>query len=300
MAQPASLDGVLVVDKPAGLTSHDVVAAVRRALGRPKVGHTGTLDPLATGVLPLLVGRATRLARFLAGAPKSYDARVRLGWSTTTYDAAGEATTPRSSTSVARPAIDAALERFRGGFEQRPPAFSAKKVDGRRAYDLARGDASPELTPVRVTVHALDVIGMADGVLDLRLTCSAGFYVRSLAHDLGEALGTGAHLVALRRTASGPFTLADAHTLDALLGGPDPRGATASVMRSMADTLAPMPAIRLDDALVERVRRGQDVPAGGLPPGEPFARLLTPEGQLAAVAAPGDTPGALHPVVVLM
>ena len=132
MGSPLPLDGALVVDKPAGMTSHDVVATVRRALGGAKVGHTGTLDPLATGVLPLLVGRATRLAQFLAGSPKSYDAQVRIGWATTTYDSAGEPTTGVAIAAVKPDAIHAALEGFRGAFDQRPPAFSAKKVDGRR------------------------------------------------------------------------------------------------------------------------------------------------------------------------
>jgi tRNA pseudouridine55 synthase len=293
----ARLDGVLVVDKPAGLTSHDVVAAVRRALGGAKVGHTGTLDPLATGVLPLLVGRATRLARFLSGASKSYDARIRLGWATTTYDADGEAVGARSAVTASDASVRAALDRFRGTFDQQPPGFSAKKVDGRRAYDLARGQAAPALAPVTVTVHALDLVRIDGDLVDVRLTSSAGFYVRSLAHDLGAALGTGAHLAALRRTASGPFTLSDAHTLDALLGTP---GAPAAAMRPMAESLPSLPAVRLDATLVERVRRGQDVPAGSLAAGAPFARLLTPEGELAAIAEPGGAPGVLHPVVVLM
>jgi tRNA pseudouridine55 synthase len=293
----APLDGVLVVDKPTGLTSHDVVAAIRRALGGAKVGHTGTLDPLATGVLPLLVGRATRLARFLSAAMKSYDARIRLGWATTTYDAEGEALGERSAVTTSAASIRAALDRFRGTFEQQPPGFSAKKVDGRRAYDLARGRAEPALAPVTVTVHALDLVRIDGDFVDVRLTCSAGFYVRSLAHDLGAALGTGAHLAALRRTASGAFTLADARTLDALLGMP---GAAAAAMRPMAESLPSMPAVELDAALVDRVRRGQDVPAGSLAAGTTFARLITPEGGLAAIAEPGDAPGILHPVVVLM
>lgn len=293
----AAVDGALVVDKPAGLTSHDVVASVRRRLRGAKIGHTGTLDPLATGVLPLLVGRATRLAQFLAGAAKTYEARVRFGWATTTYDALGEPTGEPLDVAVDGPALDRVLERFRGTFAQRPPAFSAKKVDGHRAYDLARADRAPELAAVDVTVHHLEVLALDGPSVDLRVTCSAGFYVRSLAHDLGVALGTGAHLAALRRTASGPFTIERAWTLSALLGdGEWPDGALVP----MADLLPDLPVVQLDAATVERVRRGQEVPAAGVAPETALARLVAPGGGLAAIGRPGSRPGVLHPVVVVM
>jgi tRNA pseudouridine55 synthase len=296
--RPATpVDGALVVDKPAGLTSHDVVAAVRRRLGGAKIGHTGTLDPMATGVLTLLVGRATRLAQFMASATKSYDARVRFGWATTTYDALGEAVGDVVDAPVDAAALERALDAFRGTFAQRPPAFSAKKVDGHRAYDLARADKAPELAPVEVTVHHLAVLAVDGGTADLRLTCSAGFYVRSLAHDLGVALGCGAHLAALRRTASGPFTLEGAASLGDLLA----EGATpARYVLPMADLLPDLPAVRLDPAALERVGRGQEVPAPGLAASTPLARLLAPDGALAAIGRPGSRPGVLHPVVVVM
>jgi tRNA pseudouridine55 synthase len=296
--RPATpVDGALVVDKPAGLTSHDVVAAVRRRLGGAKIGHTGTLDPMATGVLTLLVGRATRLAQFMASATKSYDARVRFGWATTTYDALGEAVGDVVDAPVDAAALERALDAFRGTFAQRPPAFSAKKVDGHRAYDLARADKAPELAPVEVTVHHLAVLAVDGGTADLRLTCSAGFYVRSLAHDLGVALGCGAHLAALRRTASGPFTLEGAASLGDLLA----EGATpARYVMPMADLLPDLPAVRLDPAALERVGRGQEVPAPGLAAATPLARLLAPDGALAAIGRPGSRPGVLHPVVVVM
>jgi tRNA pseudouridine55 synthase len=294
---PEPIDGALVVDKPGGLTSHDVVAALRRRLGGPKIGHTGTLDPMATGVLPLLVGRATRLAQFVAGAAKTYEARVRFGWATTTYDALGEPAGTAVEATVDTAAVERALDAFRGTFTQRPPAFSAKKVDGHRAYDLARADKAPELPPVQVTVHHLEVLGVDAGTADLRLTCSAGFYVRSLAHDLGQALGCGAHLAALRRTASGPFTIDRAWALGDLLGeGASP---SAAVM-PMADVLPELPVVRLDEATVERVRRGLEVPAAGLAQGTPLARILAPGGALAAIGRPGSRPGLLHPIVVLM
>jgi tRNA pseudouridine55 synthase len=296
--RPATpVDGALVVDKPAGLTSHDVVAAVRRRLGGAKIGHTGTLDPMATGVLTLLVGRATRLAQFMASATKSYDARVRFGWATTTYDALGEAVGDVVDAPVDAAALERALDAFRGTFAQRPPAFSAKKVDGHRAYDLARADKAPELAPVEVTVHHLAVLAVDGGTADLRLTCSAGFYVRSLAHDLGVALGCGAHLAALRRTASGPFTLEGAASLGDLLA----EGATpARYVMPMADLLPDLPAVRLDPAALERVGRGQEVTAPGLAAATPLARLLAPDGALAAIGRPGSRPGVLHPVVVVM
>jgi tRNA pseudouridine55 synthase len=291
------LDGALVVDKPAGLTSHDVVASVRRRLGGVRVGHTGTLDPMATGVLPLLVGRATRLAQFLSGDTKTYEATIRFGWATSTYDAEGDAVGAAVDGRVDAGALARALDAFRGTFAQRPPAYSAKRVDGRRAYDLARADRAPDLAPVRVTLHEADVLAVTGDTAQVRLTCSAGFYVRSLAHDLGTAIGTGAHLAALRRTASGPFAIERAAGLDVLLADEE---AAASALVPMADLLPGVPAVRLDPRTVERVRRGQDVDGAVVPAGTTLARLLTPEGALAAIARPGAVAGALHPIVVLM
>src|SRR5262245_5420395 len=237
------LDGLLVIDKPAGPTSHDVVARMRRVLGERRIGHTGTLDPLATGVLPLVVGRATRLARFMSASDKSYEAVVRLGVATDTADAEGSPIgSPFTGALPSREEIDRALEGFRGTFLQQPPAFSAKKIDGQRSHRIARdeqrlrpcravcGEASAKEragrgapAPVekswrlpdkcQVTVSELTVTGLQGDLVTLTLDCSAGFYVRSLAHDLGQALGTGAHLAALRRTRSGGFTLADAIAL---------------------------------------------------------------------------------------
>jgi tRNA pseudouridine55 synthase len=293
----AVLDGAIVVDKPGGMTSHDVVASVRRALRAPRVGHTGTLDPMATGVLPLLVGRATRLAQFLAGADKTYEARVRFGWATTTYDALGEPTSAAVPVTLDSGAVARALARFEGTFEQVPPAFSAKRVDGKRAYDLARADKAPDLAPVRVTVRSLETIAIETDAVVLRLTCSAGFYVRSLAHDLGAALGTGAHLAALRRTASGPFSIGQAADFGDLLRDPACAG---RLLVPMAEVLPALPQVTLDAAGAARVRRGQDVPAPAVPGGAPFVRLLMPGGELAAIGAPSAAPGVLHPVVVLL
>ena len=232
------MDGLLIVDKPAGWTSHDVVARARRLLGEKRVGHTGTLDPFATGVLVLLVGRATRLAQFLAGAEKEYEATIRLGHSTTTGDLTGERRAGAEAGEVMRAGatdcaalerdqFEAALATLRGEIEQVPPMYSAKKVGGRKLYELARRGEEVERRAARVTVSAFEVLGEesdawsrpnGDGTCDVRVrvVCSAGTYVRALAESVGERLGTGAHLAALRRTRAGQFRVEDALTPDGL------------------------------------------------------------------------------------
>src|SRR5262245_42604522 len=197
------MNGVLVVDKPAGPTSHDVVAAVRRSIQIDRVGHTGTLDPLATGVLPLVVGRATRLASFLSGVEKEYEARVKFGASTATYDAEGEVMPVPLPGTIDAHAVQKTLPDFVGTYWQMPPPFSAKKVDGTPAYKLARRHKPVELKPVEVTVRQIELRGFTKDVADVHLVCSSGFYVRSLAHALGERLECGAYLQGLRRTRAG-------------------------------------------------------------------------------------------------
>ncbi len=298
----ASSDGVLVIDKPAGPTSHDVVAVGRRALGTPKVGHTGTLDPMATGVLVLVVGRATRLARYMTGDVKVYEAQVTFGRSTDTYDALG-ATTADSGRYPERDALDAALTAFTGAIVQTPPAYSAKKIGGEAAYKLARRDEAVLPAPVTVTVHALALTDYAAGVATLTVRVSSGFYVRSLAHDLGARLGTGAHLSALRRTQAGAFGLNDALTWEALVAG----GAAARAAVLPIDRLLPdVPSVTLTPADAARVRHGQTVQAG-LPPGTagPAIRLLGEDGRLIGMAeaspqpASSVAPSILQPVVIL-
>jgi tRNA pseudouridine55 synthase len=305
-ASGAPIDGALVIDKPGGITSHDVVAAVRRVLGGVKAGHAGTLDPLATGVLPLLLGRATRLAQFHAGAPKSYEATIRFGWSTDTYDAAGRALGDQVPAAPERSQLEDALARFRGTFAQRPPAFSAKKIGGRRAYAMARGEEQPALVPVEVTVHGLELLALDGAGAILAVHASAGFYVRSLAHDLGEALGCGAHLAALRRVASGRFSIADAIALDAVVRDP---GAARSRVVDMGALLPEWPGVRLDEARLARACRGQAVALDHAErtacAGARWIRLLAPDGDLVAVASlQADPSGSgerafLHPSVVL-
>jgi tRNA pseudouridine55 synthase len=210
--------GLVVVDKPAGMTSHDVVARVRRLAGTRKVGHAGTLDPMATGVLVVGIGRATRLLGHLLLTDKAYDATVRLGVTTTTDDAEGEVVRSRPLDGVSEEAVRRALAGMVGEVDQVPSAYSAVKVGGRRAYALARAGQQVELAPRRVRIDALDVRRVAVPEVDLAVRCSSGTYVRAIARDLGAALGVGGHLTALRRTAVGPFTLADAHTLEQLAG----------------------------------------------------------------------------------
>jgi tRNA pseudouridine55 synthase len=294
--------GVLVVDKPPGPTSHDIVHVVRLALGHPRIGHTGTLDPFATGVLGLVVGRATRLAQFFADADKEYTARIRLGTATDTYDATGSVTfaAPGGTPWPDAVALRTALAGFEGTRDQMPPPFSAKKSGGIPAYERARQGHAVELRPARVTAHALE-LRAADGAdLEVRVHCSAGFYVRSLAHDLGSALGLGGHLVGLRRTRSGTFTEAEAVGLELVLLDPDDAIARLVPLEAL---LTEWPGLVLDEEGAHRVRHGLPVgrshirawPGGDLPQ---RARLLGPDGLLLAVAdrQPG---GVLHPGLVL-
>jgi tRNA pseudouridine55 synthase len=294
-----SHEGALVVDKPGGLTSHDVVTAVRRALDEPRVGHTGTLDPLATGVLVLLMGRATRLAQFVAAADKTYAARIRFGWSTDTDDETGRPLSPALPVDLTRKTVEQALAQFRGSFIQRPPAYSAKHVAGRRAYTLARRATPEDLPAVNVRVDRLEITTCTADLLELEIVCSAGFYVRALARDLGAALGTGAHLASLRRLASGRFRLEDALALETVIVDPD-RARRAIVPAAVVTEH--LPAIVLDEDGVRRVRHGAEVlwtpPADGEPPDR--VRLVAPDGSLIAIAEPTARPGVLHPVIVLM
>jgi tRNA pseudouridine55 synthase len=325
------MDGLLIIDKPKGPTSHDVVARVRRAIGERRIGHTGTLDPLASGVLPLVLGRATRLARFLSAGDKSYEAVVRLGVATDTYDAAGVATTSAYEGHLpSRAAIERALDQFRGPFLQRPPHFSAKKIDGRRSHRIARADARGRLSvaaplaalappaplaplaPVSVTVYAIDLVSLDDDRVRLRVDCSAGFYVRSLAHDLGRQLGTGAHLADLRRTRSGDATLGEAVPLDVIEG--DRQRALKAVL-PVAGMLPTLSAVVLTMEGVRRAGHGRDLGPtdfeGGIAgrfqtaamtatPDPFFVRLLDSAGQLVGIARPVPSSGLLHPSVILM
>jgi tRNA pseudouridine55 synthase len=299
------IDGVLVIDKPAGPTSHDVVAVVRRALRAEKVGHTGTLDPLATGVLPLVIGRATRLASFLSGAEKEYVAQIRFGATTATYDAenvsAGRELEQQPPAD--RAAIAEVLPAFRGTFLQQPPPFSAKKIAGTPAYRLARQQKSVEIKPVETTVSTLELGSYADGVAEMRIICSSGFYVRSLAHDLGQRLGCGAFLQGLRRTRSGDFGLDVSRSLAEVVETGLAAGAWVVPMERL---LTKMPALTLTEAGLSRASHGSSLkPADwvGAPPdisGEGTRlRLMDRSGGLVGIAE-SRAGGLLHPVIVLV
>ena len=258
MPDPATTDGLLLMDKPAGVSSHDVVGAARRAFGERRIGHAGTLDPFATGLLVLLTGRATRLLPHLPGEPKVYEARIRFGAETDTEDHLGAVT--REAPLPTRAAVLDALPTFTGALEQVPPAFSAKRVGGKRAYALARAGEGVDLAPVPIRVHRWELLACAladDGTLreaDVRIACGGGTYVRSLARDLGRAVASAAHLVALRRVASGPFRVEGAASLEDLREQRVP-------LRPAVDALPGFPRQALRDDEIERIVRGIDIAA---------------------------------------
>ena len=292
------MDGLLVIDKPAGPTSHDVVARMRRVLGERRIGHTGTLDPGASGVLPLVIGRATRLAKFLSGGSKTYEAIVRLGIATDTYDAEGSTVGAAWSGPLpSRDAIDAALGAFRGAFLQQPPIYSAKKIDGERSYHAARAGHAVMPAPVEVTARSLEILGVDGADVTLRLDCSAGFYVRSLAHDLGTQLGTGAHLSALRRTQASGLTLDDATPLEFAEQSREDALAALLPMESMLPQFA---AVVLNDETLIKALHGSNIRASGaLTSTTGPVRLVDQSGQLVGIGEPTGVPGVLHPAVVL-
>ncbi|MEX2270679.1 MAG: tRNA pseudouridine(55) synthase TruB [Vicinamibacterales bacterium] len=303
-------NGALLIDKPTGPTSHDVVARVRRALGERSIGHTGTLDPLASGLLVLLCGRATRLASLMNTAIKSYHAVIRLGVETDTYDAAGVPQAIEGGilpSAVDDAAVDEVIEAIRQQQQQVPPAFSAKKLGGVRAYTLARRNEKPELKPAGVCVYALDWKRIDPDLLHVTLTCSAGYYVRAMAQEIGRRLGCGAHLEALRRTRVGGFDVDDAVPLDIV----DREGReTAARLLPMEALLTSLPAVRLTEQGEVRARHGNvlalthiatwEASVEALAPaaGQPVRyRVFAQDGSLLAIAE--ATPAGLHPTTVL-
>ncbi len=292
------MDGILNINKPRGLTSHDVVDRVRRLARQRRVGHAGTLDPLATGVLLVCLGSATRLAEFLMDSPKHYRAHVRLGITTDTYDAEGAIVSQRP-VEVGREEIERALERFRGPILQVPPMFSALKRDGRPLYRLARRGEAVERTPRPVEIYRLDVVDWSPPDLVLEVLCSPGTYIRSLAHDLGEALGCGAYLAGLTRLASGDFRLEDAVDLDALT-----RERLPDLLLPPDAALRQFPAFHLTAAEARSVGHGQSIPdrwgqGGRESPRPPLARAYGPDGAFLAVLEYLPGQGVWHPRKVL-
>lgn len=293
------VDGVIVVDKPAGWTSHDVVNKMRRIAGTRKIGHLGTLDPSATGVLPLVIGRATRLAKFYTRNDKIYEGTIRFGHSTDSYDADGVRTSEEAAVKVERADLEPVLDRFRGAFEQVPPPVSAKKVAGRPAYELARKNQEVELAPVPVEVFALDLMRVKDCEAQVRVHCSAGTYLRSIAHEAGKALGCGAFLKTLRRMASGDFKIESARTLEELaaLASED---RLREALIPAAQLLPEFPSQTVDQITAGQIRNGRDFRVSPFQAhhGARFVKAVSAHGDLIAIGE-ARLPHLYHPVLVL-
>jgi len=304
------MDGVICIDKPAGITSHDVVARARHILNHKRVGHAGTLDPFATGVLVLLVGRATRLTQFLSGLEKEYEAIIRLGFATDTADLTGK---PLSDVQNSGPwdkaQVEAALTSLRGEIDQVPPMYSAKKQGGRKLYEIARKGEEVERKPVRVCIHEFEPIKPTgewlkdnlDGTFDLevRVVCSSGTYVRTLAEDFGKQLNVGAHLAELRRTRVGDFSLDQARTLIQLKTSAAEES-LGRVLYKPDEALSRLPAIDVSDEGIQKVRHGTDLPVSGhLWTNGERVRIRDTKGDLIAVGIFDSITGMLHPAVVM-
>ena len=293
------VDGVITVDKPQGWTSHDVVGKLRRIALTKKVGHLGTLDPMATGVLPMIVGRATRLAQFFTRNEKVYEGTIRFGFATDSYDADGSPISDPCPVEFRETQLEDWLNQFRGSFEQTPPPISAKKIGGKKAYELARANIVVELKPVAVTVFELALLGF-DGIeASVRIHCTAGTYVRSIAHEVGQLSGCGAHLSALRRTASGDFTIESARTLEELATLAS-EGRLAEALVPAAKLLPDFPVEMVDELTAGRIRQGRDfhVSPFRVRAGSKHVKAISHDGQLVAIGE-AKLPNIYHPVLVL-
>jgi tRNA pseudouridine55 synthase len=271
------------VDKPGGMTSHDVVGRLRRITGERSIGHLGTLDPTATGVLPLLMGKYTRLAQYFSAAEKSYSGTIRFGFATDTYDAEGTAAGPDLKPTLTLDVVKAASARFQGEMEQTPPPFSAKKIDGKPAYKLAREGKPVELKAARIRILNFEIVRVEGAEAEFAMTVSAGGYVRSVAHEMGQSLGCGAHLSQLRRTQAGVFTIEEAHTLEeleALKADVDELEARCVQPRSL---LPEMPAVTADAQTLGRLRNGAQA---NLPEfsSAPLVKVFADQRELAGIA----------------
>lgn len=316
--KPAPIvEGALVVNKPAGRTSHDVVEAVRHVVGFRRIGHLGTLDPIATGVLVLLLGRATRLAQFYSARRKRYLCAVRFGFSTDTYDAAGEACGADAAPSLTREMLEPLAAPLIGRIQQTPPAYSAKKVQGRPAHELARKKKPVELKPVEVDVYELRLLSIEGSTARFAIECGPGTYVRSLAHDMGQALGCGAHVSEITRTAVGEFSLDQALTLEEIAAA-QASGRLAERVIPLEGLLVDLPSTTVLPVVERRIRHGAkfNVPLSQFRPGRPAAgqetlpqldsdrwkparlRVFSREQKLIAIAQ-AIVPQVYQPVVVL-
>ncbi|MGB9799488.1 MAG: tRNA pseudouridine(55) synthase TruB [Thermanaerothrix sp.] len=274
-----AISGVLVVDKPVGLTSHDVVQIIRKGTNIRRAGHTGTLDPRASGVLVVLIGPAVRLSEYVSASDKRYQAVIRLGEATDTYDSEGRVVST-SPVNITEEQFVEALQQFVGEIEQVPPPYSAVKVQGRRAYEMAREGEEVDLQPRKIKVYSLELLEWAPPEAVIDIHCSSGTYIRSLANDLGRVLGCGAHLVGLRRTRSGRFTLRDAVPLRKLREAFE-NGTWYQYLIPAAEALADWPAVELDHEQVELIRHGHRIP--GQPGIGKMVRAINEQGELVAL-----------------
>ncbi len=291
------MNGLLVIDKPGGMTSHDVVGRLRKITGERSVGHLGTLDPMATGVLPLVLGKFTRLAQYFSSAEKSYSGVIHFGFSTDTYDAEGEADGPDVNPALTLAQVRTSGSRFRGEMEQMPPAFSAKKIAGKPAYKLAREGKPVELKTAIVRISSFEITGLEGAEASFTMSISAGGYVRSVAHEIGQDLGCGAHLSRLRRTQAGVFTLDEAYTLEELellAGDVEALEARCVHPRSL---LPEMPAVTGDAMALGRLRNGAQA---NLPEFSGAAMVKVFAGQRELVGIAKRVAGTLFQPVVVM
>jgi tRNA pseudouridine55 synthase len=279
------MHGIVIIDKPESVTSHDVVNAVRRKFHTTKVGHLGTLDPMATGVLPVAIGKATRLAQFISGNPKIYEGDIYLGFSTTTYDRLGAPTSEAQAIPDTRD-IRQAVQSLTGTILQVPPAFSAKKIGSVPSYKLARKNRAVDLAPVQVHIEQFEILNRADPLLSFRVVCSPGTYIRSLAHDLGQRLGCGAHLRRLHRTRSGDFTLDQATT---------PEACSQNNLIRLEALLPALPRFEVSGEEETRIRHGNDIP--GPSADLRLTRIFNKQGHFLAIASIEN--GWVRPKLVL-
>lgn len=295
------MNGVLIIDKSSGLTSHDVVQHARRILGQRSVGHLGTLDPMATGVLPLVIGSFTRLAQFYLSSEKTYEGTIRFGFSTDTYDAEGEPTSAPTNPALSREEVESAAGKFRGVISQTPPPFSAKKIKGVPAYKLARKQQEVRLEPVQVEIKEFEILSMEADRAAFRARVGSGTYMRSVAHDMGQALGCGAHLESLRRTSVAEFILAEAHTLEELTGKQDGSFGISESLDSYVvhprKLLPAFPSVTADEMATAHIRSGRTV---NLPEFSRARQVKVFSGQHDLIAIATRIAGTLfHPKIVL-
>ena len=291
------MNGVLIIDKPAGLTSHDVVNRARRILQQRSIGHLGTLDPMATGVLPLVTGSLTRLAQFYTASEKMYEGTIRFGFATDTYDADGDATTAPQEVNLRAEEVEAVAARFRGIIEQIPPAFSAKKIQGVPAYKLARKQKEVVLKPVQVEIKEFEILAAEADRVRFRARVASGTYMRSVAHEMGQALNCGAHLESLRRTAVAEFVLEDAHTLEQVAEAAKNPDLLDDLFVHPRKLLPDLPSVTADEPTAARIRSGRTV---NLPELSRARQVKVFAGQRDLIAIATRVAGTLfHPKIVL-